>query len=1020
MTQKLGLGFGFTKKAYFVCGSYSHLIKYRDFHEKIMAKKSVLNNMGKNTGQREIRPVWNSAQRINHQNKFLPSAVLTRFGRVPVSAAKQSSLRATTSTSTFRPVNTTTHTNRVIVSKLRTNAFHKSHSPIRRPFYKSTSPNTRISNEKVNTVRVNGVNTAGQIAVSAIKGTGVTSVKASAGCVWRPKMTDLNNVSKDNSGSWVSKRGNPQKALKNKGIFDSGCSRHMTWNTNFFIDYQDIDGGFVDFSGSARGGKIIGKGKIRTDKLDFEDVFFVKELKFNLFSISQMCDKKNSVLFTETECLVFVSDFKAIKANLVLTELRNTYGVDVSERKNSTLIEATRRQGPNWLFDIDSLTNSMNYQPVTTGNQTNKNAAPQEANGDTSLKKSVDARQSEEKNSSDETYKNDTIDDAASETIVQKPASENEQTLKNVLDKMMDQEKEAKNQSDPVRKEFEAQCNRHHLSGKSTRATSTNNFNIVSTPVNTAGGSRIFGDAGSSFVPLSKFTNLPHDTLMPDLEDTAEVQNTGIFGSAFDDEDLDTYNSPFADQVMGFVDPEFPEKVYKVEKALYGLHQAPRAWYETLSTYLLDNGFYRGQIDKTLFIKIVKDDILLSTPMETNKALTNDEDGEDVDVHLYSSTKSFPLECLSKKGIRYLKGQPNLGLWYPKDSPFILEAFSDSDYAGASLDRKSTTGGCQFLGSRLISWQCKKQTVVANSTTEAEYIAASHCCGQVLWIQNQMLDYGYNFMQTKIHVDNESAICVVKNPGRLMVFKCSGVYTSAIWIEFRRLEPLPTETPLPIFHEPQIEAHIEQLLPSLTTYQRKRKTQTRKRTKKDTKLPQTSVPQDLEANEVVHKEGDDSVERAITIAASLDTAQDSDNIIRTQTMAMPNVDIPQGMDSGGSPRRQDTIGGAPAQTRSERVLEQHIEPPLSEGHTSRSREGMMEYQFELTDNVLDLEKEKDAQAVEILRLKNRSQRLERQGSKALTTKKEKIQTGDDEVELTDEESSNSNDEDKVTKDIDGF
>ncbi|GKE57758.1 hypothetical protein Tco_1496943 [Tanacetum coccineum] len=93
-----------------------------------------------------------------------------------------------------------------------------------------------------------------------------------------------------------------------------------------------------------------------------------------------------------------------------------------------------------------------------------------------------------------------------------------------------------------------------------------------------------------------------------------------------------------------------------------------------------------------------------------------------------------------------------------------MEAFSDRDYAGASLDRKSTIGGCQCLGSRLIYWQCKKQTAMANSTTEAEYIAASHCCGQVLWIQNHMLDYGYNFMQTKIHVDNESAICVVKNP----------------------------------------------------------------------------------------------------------------------------------------------------------------------------------------------------------------------------------------------------------------
>ncbi|GJV00880.1 ribonuclease H-like domain-containing protein [Tanacetum coccineum] len=82
----------------------------------------------------------------------------------------------------------------------------------------------------------------------------------------------------------------------------------------------------------------------------------------------------------------------------------------------------------------------------------------------------------------------------------------------------------------------------------------------------------------------------------------------------------------------------------------------------------------------------------------------------------------------------------------------------------STIDRKSTIGGCQFLGCRLISWQCKKQTVVANSTTEAEYVAASSCCGQVLWIQNQLLDYGYNFMHTKIYIDNESTICIVKNP----------------------------------------------------------------------------------------------------------------------------------------------------------------------------------------------------------------------------------------------------------------
>ncbi|GKC91811.1 hypothetical protein Tco_1152460 [Tanacetum coccineum] len=152
--------------------------------------------------------------------------------------------------------------------------------------------------------------------------------------------------------------------------------------------------------------------------------------------------------------------------------------------------------------------------------------------------------------------------------------------------------------------------------------------------------------------------------------------------------------------------------------------------------------------------------------METQKALLKDADGEDVDEHLYRSMiRSLMYLTSSRPDIMFaiLKGQPKLGLWYPKDSPFDLVAYTDSDYAGASLDRKSTTGGCQFPGCRLISWQCKKQTVVANSITEAEYIVASNCCGQMLLVQNQLLDYGYNFMHTKIHIDNESTICIVKN-----------------------------------------------------------------------------------------------------------------------------------------------------------------------------------------------------------------------------------------------------------------
>ncbi|GJT54267.1 putative ribonuclease H-like domain-containing protein [Tanacetum coccineum] len=255
-------------------------------------------------------------------------------------------------------------------------------------------------------------------------------------------------------------------------------------------------------------------------------------------------------------------------------------------------------------------------------------------------------------------------------------------------------------------------------------------------------------------------------------------------------------------------DPNFPDRVYKVEKALYGLHQAPRAWYETLSTYLLENRFQRGHIDKTLFIKRDQGDILIvqvyvddiifgstkkklctefenmmhkkfqmsymgeltfflglqvkqkedgifisqekyvteilkkfgfsdvktaSTPMETHKPLLKDADGKDIDEHMYRSIiDSLMYLTSSRPDIIYLKGQPKLGLWYPRDSPFDLVAYTDSDYAGASLDRKSIIGDCQFLGCRLISWQCKKQTVVVNSTTEAEYVAASSCCGQVL------------------------------------------------------------------------------------------------------------------------------------------------------------------------------------------------------------------------------------------------------------------------------------------------
>ncbi|GJT89959.1 putative ribonuclease H-like domain-containing protein [Tanacetum coccineum] len=243
MAKKLGLGYGFTKKACFVCGSFSHLIRDCDFHEKMMAKQAELNNrMSKGSGQRKIRPVWNNVQRLNHQNQFVPKAVLTRTGKIQVNTAR---------TSGTNTVNTARHN-----------------------FNRQAVPTNAA--RKVNTVKPI-VNNA------------------------RPK--DY-----------------PQRALQNKGIVDSGCSRHMTGNKAYLAEYQDFNGGPIAFGGSK--GYITGKGKIKTGKLDFKDVCFVKELQhFNLFSVSQMCDKKNKVLFTDTECLVLSPEFKLPDENQVLLRI---------------------------------------------------------------------------------------------------------------------------------------------------------------------------------------------------------------------------------------------------------------------------------------------------------------------------------------------------------------------------------------------------------------------------------------------------------------------------------------------------------------------------------------------------------------------------------------------------------------------------------------------------------------------------------------------------------------------------
>ncbi|GKD31857.1 hypothetical protein Tco_1242635 [Tanacetum coccineum] len=141
--------------------------------------------------------------------------------------------------------------------------------------------------------------------------------------------------------------------------------------------------------------------------------------------------------------------------------------------------------------------------------------------------------------------------------------------------------------------------------------------------------------------------------------------------------------------------------------------------------------------------------------METHKPLLKDADGEDVDEHLYRSMIGSLMYLTSSR--------PDIMFSVCACARYQINPKASHLHAVKRIFRY-LKGGYQFLGCKLASWQCKKQIMVANSTTEIEYIAASNCCGRVLWIQNQLLDYGYNFMQTKIHIDNESTICIVKNP----------------------------------------------------------------------------------------------------------------------------------------------------------------------------------------------------------------------------------------------------------------
>ncbi|GKC42178.1 putative ribonuclease H-like domain-containing protein [Tanacetum coccineum] len=300
-----------------------------------------------------------------------------------------------------------------------------------------------------------------------------------------------------------------------------------------------------------------------------------------------------------------------------------------------------------------------------------------------------------------------------------------------------------------------------------------------------------------------------------------------------------TEEEVYVTQPLGFKDPDYPDKVYKVVKALYGLHQAPRACSMGEVTFVLglqvqqkEDGIFISQdkyVAETLKKFNYTDVKSASTLVDLEKPLVKNGDADDVDVHLYKSMIGSLMYLIAsrpdimfavcacarfqvtlntshllaiKRIFRYLKGKPTLALWYSRDSPFELVAYIDSDYPKATQGRKSTAGGCQFLGNRLISWQCKKQTMAATFTTEAEYVVAASCCGQVKHLEYLM------------HVKR----------GR------------------------------------------------------------------DTKIPQSSGPPIKVGDEAVHKELGDKMERAATTASSLEAEQDSGSGPRCQDTILGDVD----------------------------------------------------------------------------------------------------------------------------------
>nr|GEV19685.1 ribonuclease H-like domain-containing protein [Tanacetum cinerariifolium] len=701
MSKRLVLGYAFTRKACFICGSFSHLIRDYDFHEKRMAKQVELNkSKDKGTSQIENRPVWNIIQRVSHKNKFVPSAVLTNTGRLPITTDRQNFSSQATSTN------------------------------------------------------------------------------------------------------------DPYRALKDKGIIDSGCSWHMTGNKAHLADYQDFKGSSVAFGGS--NGRITGKGKIKTGKLDFEDVYFVEEVKhYNLFSVSQICDKKNKVLFTVTECLVTSFDFKLPDENQVLLKIprqHNMYSfnlknIDPSGYLACLIAKAIIDESNKWHRRLGHV-NFKNLNKVVKGNLVRGLPSKIFENDHTCAafqkgkqhKASCKAKLVSSISQPLQLLHMDLFGPTS-------PIKSENQANKTTGPKEANHSAEAKNEGKKPKKDIGLKSNENLVDQdflRSLKGLRDKKRKLIMKlklldRISTASPSRVFS-VGESSYPDSTIYADQDVSQIPALENIMTIQHCLFacflsqiepkkISKALKDESwVDAMQKELMQvkiqKVWILVDLPYGKRaigtkwVYRNKKdergvvvrnkarlLALGYRQEERIDYDEVFAFVARieairiflafasfMGFIVYQMDgkvPSCMAQLIRRDLkefdfmsvkTASTLIETKKHLVKDAEAADVDVHIYRYViSSLMYLTTSRPDIMYAVCACSRFQVTPETSHLHVVKRIFSDYAGANLDRKSTT-------------------------REAEYVAAANCYGQVLWIQNQMLDYGFNFMNTKIYIDNESTI----------------------------------------------------------------------------------------------------------------------------------------------------------------------------------------------------------------------------------------------------------------------